>query len=312
MTYIPKSQIKSHQFTSGAEWYYVKNNSSYIGDYFILSNGKAYTGATPNNSPNDEITKKIPLQSPQSKMDYMPSSPLAVEYADNWDGYTFEQQKQNIQDIEIYGILTDTDYNLIRSRPQYIPSTPTLENFKEGLFKRYFVTKINQFEYIEINQETYDNIVTKNSVWMWEDYIPFSLNWYIKGDIDRTFNNNVGAIFLAEKEINRKGLEDYLSKNFLEYFEYPEANNLTTNGGELITQTGIDYAGPYHINKIQGPMVGSNHTLTSHHRLLYKRFYISQVVDVLNQEGVIETGESQNIEYRASISPNRSSNGGGY
>ena len=288
MTYIPKSQIKPNQFTPGGKWYYVKNNSSYIGDYFILSNGKAYTGATPNNSPNDEITKKIPLQSPQSKMDYMPSSPLAVEYADNWDGYTFEQQKQNIQDIEIYGILTDTDYNLIRSRPQYIPSTPTLENFKEGLFKRYFVTKINQFEYIEINQETYDNIVTKNSVWMWEDYIPFSLNWYIKGDIDRTFNNNVGAIFLAEKEINRKGLEDYLSKNFLEY------------------------AGPYHINKIQGPMVGSNHTLTSHHRLLYKRFYISQVVDVLNQEGVIETGESQNIEYRASISPNRSSNGGGY
>ena len=59
-------------------------------------------------------------------------------------------------------------------------------------------------------------------------------------------------------------------------------------------------------------MVGSNHTLTSHHRLLYKRFYISQVVDVLNQEGVIETGETQNVEYISSISVNNSSTGGGY
>lgn len=312
MAYIPKSQIKANQFTPGGKWYYVKNNSSYIGNYYLLSNGKAFTGATPNNPPNDEITQKIPIQSPQSKDDYMFEAPLAVEYADNWDGYTFEQQTQNMQDIGIYGILTDVDYNLIRSRPQNIVNVPSPEDYEVGSFTRYFVTKINQFEFIEINQETYDNLDSQNPVWMWEDYIPFTIDWYIRGDIDRIFNNNKGSIFLGEKQINRKGLEDYLSKNYLEYFEYPEAKNLSTNGGELITQAGIDYAGPYHINKVQGPMIGSIHTSASHNRLLYKRFYIAQVVDVLNQDGVIETGETQNIEYRSIISTNGSSTGGGY
>ena len=59
MAYIPKSQIKANQFTPGAEWYYVKNNASYTGFYYVLSNGKAYTGKDPNNPPNDEIYKKI-------------------------------------------------------------------------------------------------------------------------------------------------------------------------------------------------------------------------------------------------------------
>ena len=285
MTYIPKSQIKPNQFTPGGKWYYVKNNSSYTGNYYLLSNGKAFTGNNPNSPPNDEIVQKSPIQSSQNVLDYS-NIPLAVEYADNWSGYTFEQQTQNAKDLELYGILTDIDYNLIRSRPQNISTKPSSENYEAGLFKRYFVTRINQLEFIEINQETYDNIVSQNPVWMWEDYIPFLLNWYIKGDIDRVFNNNKGSIFLAEKDISRKGLENYLSKNYLEYFEYPEANNLSTNGGELITQAGIDYTGPYHINKFQGPMVGTSHSSTSHSRLLYKRFYISQIVDVLNQEDI--------------------------
>ena len=58
MAYIPKSQIKATQFTQGGEWYYVKNNSSYTGFYYILSNGTAYTGKNPNDSPNEEITTK--------------------------------------------------------------------------------------------------------------------------------------------------------------------------------------------------------------------------------------------------------------
>jgi hypothetical protein len=49
-----------------------------------------------------------------------------VEYAENWDGPIYNGgPSQNAQDVEIYGILTDTDYNLIRSKPQYSPTLPT-------------------------------------------------------------------------------------------------------------------------------------------------------------------------------------------
>ena len=304
MAYIPKSQIKENQFTSGAEWYYVKNNSSYTGFYYTLSNGTAYTGKNPNDPPNEEIILISFIESPQSETDYLGGQPQFVEYADIRDGYTFEGQFQNLRDVGIYGILMDTDYKLIRSKPRFALTFPTPKDYENTFFVRYFVCRINQLEYIEVDKETYDNIDSHNPVWMWENYIPFTLNWYIKGDIDRVFNNNKGSIFIAEKNIKRKGLGEYLGKKYLEYFEYPEANNLTTTGGELIYPTGGDYVGPYHIHKIQGPMKGSTHGPIPHQKLFYKRFYVGRVVDVLNQEGVIETGETQNIEYISIISTN--------
>jgi len=322
MAYFPKSQIKENQFTPGAEWYYVKNNSSYTGFYYVLSNGKAYTGKNPNDPPNEEITKKAEVFSSQTKNGIVDDSTNGVTYADNWDGTTYGDQIQNTQDVEIYGILTDTDYNLVRAKPQYSPTFPTPEDYEKGMFLRYFVCKINQLEYLEINKETYDNIFTQNKIWMWENYVPFTLNWYINGDIDRVFNNNKGSIFIKEREINKKGLEDYLGKQYLEYFKYKKASNLNTTGGELITPTGQDYIGPYHIHEFQGPMEGSSHTSTAHRKLFYKRFYRGKIVDSLNQEGVIETGETQAVEFTTNIStdPNYtppspsggSSSGGGY
>jgi len=303
MVYIPKSQIKENQFTPGAEWYYVKNNSSYTGFYYIIANGRAYTGKNPNDPPNEEIVKKIPIVSSQVKKGEINDGSDDVEYAENWDGPIYNGgPSQNAQDVEIYGILTDTDYNLIRSKPQYFPTLPTLEDYQKGMFIRYFVCKINQLEYLEINKETYDNIFTQNKVWMWEDYVPFTLDWYINGDIDRVFNNNKGSIFIKEKEINKKGLEDYLGKQYLKYFKYKKADNLNTRGGELITPTGKDYVGLYHIHEFQGPMEGAIHISSAHSKLFYKRFYRSEIVDSLNLEGVIETGETQIVEYRQNIS----------
>jgi len=297
MAYFPKSQIKENQFTPGAEWYYVKDNSPYTGFYYVLSNGTAYTGKSPNDPPNEEITKNSRIFSSQVKNGSIDDTTNGVMYADNWDGFTYGDQMQNAQDVEIYGILNDTNYNLVRSIPQLSYTFPTPKDYSKGMFTRYFVCKINQLQYLELNKETYDFINNKNEVWVWEDYVPFTLDWYIKGNIDRVFNNNKGLIFEKEKEIKKKGLKDYLGKQYLQYFEYPEASNLTTNGGELITPTGKDYIGAYHIHKDQGPMEGAVHIQKSHRKLFYKRFYVGQIVNSLNQEGVIETGETQRIEF---------------
>ena len=44
-------------------------------------------------------------------------------------------------------------------------------------------------------------------------------------------------------------------------------------------------------------MEGAVHIQGAHTKLFYKRFYRSETVNVLNQEGVIETGETQRIEF---------------
>ena len=58
MAYIPKSQIKANQFTPGNEWFYIKDNSEYTGFYYLLSNGRAFTGKDQNSPPNDEMFNK--------------------------------------------------------------------------------------------------------------------------------------------------------------------------------------------------------------------------------------------------------------
>jgi hypothetical protein len=313
MAYIPKSQIKENQFASGVDWAYVKNNMPYTGFYYMLSNGKAYTGKNPNDPPNEEIinTRKE-IYSSQENTATLNSDPQVVEYADNYDGYVWEDQFQKANDVSIYGRLTRTDYSLRRSLPQYTATLPTPEDYDKGMFVRYFVCKVNQLQYLEIDKKTYDNINTQNEIWVWEDYKPFTLDWYIKGNIDRVFNNNKGSIFIAEKNIKRKGLDLYLGKKYLQYFNYEKASNLQTLGGELLTPTGKDYIGEYHIHEFQGPMEGAIHQSQAHRKLFYRKFYRSQKVQTLNQEGVIETGETQNIEYRSILPPNPSSTKGGY
>ena len=45
-------------------------------------------------------------------------------------------------------------------------------------------------------------------------------------------------------------------------------------------------------------MEGAVHIQGAHRKLFYKRFYRGEIVNSLNQEGVIETGETQRIEFR--------------
>ena len=243
------------------------------------------------------------------------------EFVQNFKIMGAKLQIPNTQDIEVYGILTDTNYNLYKSIPSYSPTLPMPEDYIKGQYIRYFVVKTNQTIYTEVNKDTYDAIYTQNKAWVWENYIPFKINWYIKGDIDRVFNNNKGNIFLAEKEIKRPGLNDYLGKQYLQYFEYESAKELNTLGGELITFDGNDYIGQYHIHPKQGPMEGATHIKGVHQKLFYKRFYRGEIVNSLNQEGVIRTEETQRIEFINDLTveptqpmpPNISpSTGGGY
>ena len=100
MVYIPKSQIKENQFTSGGEWYYVKNNLSYTGFYYTLSNGGAFTGATSNDPLSEKIYQKTSVVSSQQKNYPLLGEAQTVKYAAGRG-----------RNLKIYGILMDTDYN---------------------------------------------------------------------------------------------------------------------------------------------------------------------------------------------------------
>ena len=299
--YIPKSQIKDNLFTPGGEWFYVSNNSPYTGFYYQLANGKAYTGKDQNTPPNEEIYEYT-ISEP-----YIPGEvqPDIVQFNDLWD----------TNDLQIYGRLKSTDYGLLRAIPPLTKTIPTSEDYENYTFKRYFVVKVNEIVYTEISLEVYNQINSQNPVWMWENYIPFTLTWTLKGNIDSVFKSNNGMIFLAEKDIKRKGLDIYLNKNYLQYYLYPKKENLFTDGGLLLDIAGNNYIGSYHVHETQGPMVGAMHTNTNHNRLFYKRFYRTEIINSQNQTNIVVTEETQNQEYRSALSPSNrggSSSGGGY
>ena len=73
--YFPKSQIITDLTTNGSEFVLASNGEKYVGSYFSTSNGKNYTGKTPQdgitallvpipNTNTNEKTKGLPETSP--------------------------------------------------------------------------------------------------------------------------------------------------------------------------------------------------------------------------------------------------------
>jgi uncharacterized protein (DUF2147 family) len=50
--YFPKSQIKSNLFTNGNEYILSTTQQEYKGYYYEISNGRKYTGKTPQDGQN--------------------------------------------------------------------------------------------------------------------------------------------------------------------------------------------------------------------------------------------------------------------
>jgi hypothetical protein len=71
MSYYPLSQIKTNLYTNGQEFTltpYTPSNS-YVGYYWSTSDGKFFTGKTPQDTPNSEIFK-IPNGDPTTPQPY--------------------------------------------------------------------------------------------------------------------------------------------------------------------------------------------------------------------------------------------------
>ena len=314
--YIPANKIKPNQYTYGNEWYKSSSGEEYIGFYYLLASGKAYTGKNQNDGPNEEIFQ-IQHEDEFSKWPvYKDDADGIVNFsqiADNYDGYTFETQYQQPQDVNQYANLIEADITQTRYIPVYEPTMPTEEDYQIGYFRRYFVVKTNELIYTEVNEETFKALESEKSDMLWEQYIPFSMRWTISGRIDDVFITNRNLIKLTEKQIKRKKFSMYIS-DMLEFYKYIPQENLTAPPNLLIDKDGNDYIGSYHIHEMMGPMEGATHTQTPHQKLFYKRFYDPQGIELVVSGSytanptITLTGQETNINYEV-LTGNDSSGG---
>lgn len=217
--YIPKNRIQTDLYTNGGEYVYASTQNFYKGFYWKTFDGKIYTGKSPSNKPNQLLEK---YQTP-SINNLSPTQPLTNstivpgEYIGDPDN-----------DVGIIGIVIEYETvknpsNITNPNSKYLPvnyfPSPTEENYKLGIFERYFALKANENLYQEINKETYTKLKNKDSDWMWELYIPFIVSWTISGNKEETFKANKNSVLLTEQRLKRKGLQRFLKEDYLKFYK---------------------------------------------------------------------------------------------
>lgn len=194
MPYYPSNRIQTNLYTNGTEYVLRVNGTPYIGYYYKLYNGLTYTGKTQNDPNTQQI---IPL---------VESNVIINEEEVN--RYVTIDYYGSIENIEYNNLLNETPSNKLIPLPYY--PKPTQDDYKLGEFQRYFVKQINSPIYIEVNKNTYTNIASRNSSWLYEPYLALSIPWQLIGIKKEVEAVNRNMVLLAE--INNKifGFGEYI------------------------------------------------------------------------------------------------------
>ena len=272
--YYPKSQIQTDLYTNGGELVYLFSNTleNYIGYYYTTSDGKIFTGRNPNDKPNQQLER------------------ISVE------------NNNTLQEENSYYLL-DLGYsrasgNQFQGTPPINPSQtinfPTEEDYKIQEFQRYFTSKVNEINYIEVSNETYKRFLEQDPLVNFQLYFPFSIPWLISGDRNNVINVNKKTIERVSRNFNLRGFKSYFKENYDQYFRYAVGENLKTDGTEFVVEsTGRPYIGLYHIHPNKGPMVGAQHVPFPHEFLI--------PISGSNLQFKINKAETQSSSNRGSV-----------
>jgi hypothetical protein len=207
MSYYPSSQIKPNQYTNGGEYILSTTKENYKGYYYELSNGRKYTGKSPQDKPNIQIQ---PYQS-RTEIDPNPINNISNKIIT----YEYSNVETLIQDD-----YNPTNQNIFVGRliPSYNPTTPTPLDYNLGVFSLYFCKKINELKYIEIDKNTYSQLLSKSPQIAWDLYTPLTTLWYLKGEKEKVYTINKNLITLIEKNQKWYGFSQYFKDQFSKYY----------------------------------------------------------------------------------------------
>jgi hypothetical protein len=201
MSYYPKSQITTGLYTNGGEFVYINTLDVYVGNYWKTSNGKYFTGKSPQDLPTREISiSKDPINETFNTEDN-PSPIFKVNYLTEYD------------------VLKDIDSFQVTYAPIYSPNIPTQTDYQIGEYRRYFCKKTNEIVYLEINKDTYDKLTNKDPKILYQLYQPFNLPWQLTGDKSQVFITNKNITELTSKQQKLPMLSEYLRNDFTKYYK---------------------------------------------------------------------------------------------
>ena len=248
--YLSNSSI-SKKFSTKGELMYKADKTPYEGNYILTNKGKMYASWDNTSTGPELLYTKLKNQDLQQTE----QNEYSKYISSNIHSKIYQNKKQGVRNFL---------FNIIP-----VPSAkqkPTIPDYMKGYYKRYFVKRINSFKYLEIDKKVYNSIISKMGKYDHNLYDVGSIDWNITG-INIYKNNS-----LAIKKLNTKFPNIfYLFPVLNEFFkaESEILENQITEGGELYYGDSTEYIGSYHIHPLKGPMVGAEHSSTSHAKLYY-------------------------------------------
>lgn len=221
MAYYPLSQIKSNLHTNGGEFVFDVNNpfKTYSGYYWKTSDGKYFTGKTPQDLPNVEIFVK-------PSIDYNKYPDIITNPSFNYitvNGGNELLGGDNIAGgdpfILEYLALKNIPSDSVQIVPTYSPTFPTQQDYQVGEFRRYFCKKTNENIYIEINLDVTSLLFNKDPQILWQLYLPFNIPWALTGDKNTVAITNRNITLQTEKNLRLPGFSQYLKNDYTKYYK---------------------------------------------------------------------------------------------
>jgi hypothetical protein len=213
--YYPKSQIKTNQYTNGGEYYISSTGESYKGYYHIIGGSAYLTGKNPQDTPIKSLTL-TPPSTPEDQDGVFPPDQIIIQ-SKSYESFSVGNERNN----QIYSITPKITTSQTRQIPKFTPPLPTLRNYQEGEFQRYFCKKNNEVFYLEISKKTYDLLTSNNPNIAFDLYTPLSIPWSISGKKEQVFNTNKKITTLKERNSQFYGFVNYFKNGWLKYYKTP-------------------------------------------------------------------------------------------
>jgi uncharacterized membrane protein YgcG len=274
MPYYPLSQIKPNLYTNGGEYVLSTTRENYIGYYYQTSNGKRYTGKTPQDGSNIYLLKINPNLNDFPETRDIGVGPLSFVYYNSVLTYPKTLSNGQIEQVPYPSNNTNnfaySKTNPLQPRTQPIPNItlPTQKDYTLGTFQRFFCKKNNENTYFEIDQNTYNLLKSQATSIAWDLYNAVYTMWSLTGNKTTVAQSNKGLIENIERTQKWYGFSQYFKNDFTQYHKFLDISNLYTSGSEFKTKNGQEYIGFYHIHNGNIPMVGKTHITEFHETLI--------------------------------------------
>lgn len=199
MSYYPKNRVVTNQKAIPGQ-FIDEDGNEYVGDFFVTFDGDIIAGTDPLNTTGVQLTKVNNIEI---------SNFTGV--IQNVNNSRYREINPNINDLPLLD-------------PTLFTPSPTTEDYTRGNITRYFAKQRDKriFKIIEINKDTYDDLVGRKGVFNYALWKPISLFWRISGPLERT-PIEPGVIETNRRIVEQKerifiGISNYLT-NFQEFYK---------------------------------------------------------------------------------------------